>query len=150
MTDLYIYEDDEDCFVVRKTGETSDTSFSGEVVEVKYGNFYQVGHISKAWSKAEFDPYNPNSHPRAKLIHAWADGAEIEYYDPDLKKWYDACTPSWDAAVEYRIKQVPKFETVNFVQWFDGENLFWLKEGVEPKTPSRKVKDSVMTLEIEK
>jgi hypothetical protein len=43
-------------------------------------------------------------HEHAELIHAWADGAEIEYLDSD-NCWYDTDSPSWDNARAYRIKR---------------------------------------------
>lgn len=78
-------------------------------------------------------------HKHAELIYAWADGAEIQYFDTD--EWYDAPFPSWDRSV-YRIKPAPKTDIVferkveaiaglDFVSWtnshsnlkliFDGE-----------------------------
>lgn len=155
MTNLYIYDDGYDCFVVRKTDSTNSTSFAGEVVEVRYGETYDVGQKHTHWAVASFKPLPLQSklpHVHAELIHAWADGAEIEYYNSYVNEWLDAERPSWDPSAQYRIKpekKEPEFETVNFVQWFDGENLFWLKEGVKPKFPSRRVKDSSMLLEIE-
>lgn len=44
-------------------------------------------------------------HKHAELIKAWADGAEIEYFDPDAERWVKAIFPSWSTAVKYRIKQ---------------------------------------------
>lgn len=54
----------------------------------------------------------------AALIHAWADGAEIEFKDTD-GDWSDCAphnTPYWDADTEYRIK--PKTKTVKFRNWY--------------------------------
>ena len=49
----------------------------------------------------------------AALIHAWADGAEIEYFNKDSLEWMKVVgnNPSWFDDTEYRIK--PKKTTVN-------------------------------------
>lgn len=44
-------------------------------------------------------------HKHAKLIHAWADGAEIEYYSSILQEWRATQKPVWDLNTQYRIKQ---------------------------------------------
>lgn len=43
-------------------------------------------------------------HKHAALIHAWADGAEIEIYRGDVTRWVMAYQPRWDSAYTYRIK----------------------------------------------
>lgn len=41
----------------------------------------------------------------SELIKAWADGADIEWYDPITEKWIPtSCTPSWRKDFNYRIK----------------------------------------------
>lgn len=48
-------------------------------------------------------------HVHAELIKAWADGAQIQYYDHDLG-WSDLMRPSWhheirlSSLLKYRIK----------------------------------------------
>lgn len=48
-------------------------------------------------------------HKHADLIHAWADGAEIEWRSKQYtsKKWYPNNSPNWDDDDEYRLKQKP-------------------------------------------
>lgn len=46
-------------------------------------------------------------HKHAKLIKAWADGAEIEYQRGFRVEWYTTETPSWVHYWEYRIKAQP-------------------------------------------
>jgi hypothetical protein len=41
----------------------------------------------------------------ADLIHAWADGAEIQVLSG---KWLDIYCPTWEADAKYRIKPQPK------------------------------------------
>ncbi len=43
-------------------------------------------------------------HKHADLIHAWADGAEIEYFDIAFNQWIGTTRPTWGDDVEYRIK----------------------------------------------
>jgi len=42
-------------------------------------------------------------HKHADLIHAWADGAQIQYYR-GVGNWEDADPPLWNGSGEYRIK----------------------------------------------
>ena len=41
-------------------------------------------------------------HKHADLIHAWAEGAQIQYWDTTI--WLDANAPSWAEHLAYRIK----------------------------------------------
>jgi len=53
----------------------------------------------------------PQKH--AALIHAWADGAEIEYREyPDSGNWHVRDNPSWAGTGAYRIKPEPKPDVV--------------------------------------
>jgi len=45
-------------------------------------------------------------HKHADLIHAWAEGAEIELYD--LGRWQETRTPSFCLGMDYRIKPTPE------------------------------------------
>jgi hypothetical protein len=45
-------------------------------------------------------------HKHADLIHAWADGAKIQWRDDD--RWSDVRIPNWLGDCEYRIKPEPK------------------------------------------
>ena len=53
-------------------------------------------------------------HKHADLIHAWAEGAEIQWKFNN--EWID-CDPEWDDCEEYRIK--PKTKTVRFRNYLD-------------------------------
>ena len=52
-------------------------------------------------------------HKHAELIKAWADGAEIEFYDHRTQKWWGQDSPDWTYA-EYRIKPEPKPDLVMY------------------------------------
>ena len=43
-------------------------------------------------------------HKHAKLIKAWADGAEIEYQSLGGGTWHKASTPTWGEGFEFRVK----------------------------------------------
>lgn len=43
-------------------------------------------------------------HKHAALIHAWADGAEIEYRPAGGTGWTEMPTPQWSLIGDYRIK----------------------------------------------
>jgi hypothetical protein len=56
-------------------------------------------------------------HKHAELIHAWADGAEIQYRHWG-SAWKDCTTPSWDKNWEYRIKPEEKKPVVRWLWAF--------------------------------
>ena len=56
-------------------------------------------------------------HKHAKLIKAWADGAEIEFFDTRFEehRWkLCGAPPLWDENFEYRIKPEPKPDHVYY------------------------------------
>ena len=53
-------------------------------------------------------------HKHAELIKAWADGAEIQYYDYQ-EGWINQEFPQWYVDTEYRIKPEPKPDVVDFI-----------------------------------
>ena len=40
----------------------------------------------------------------ADMIKAWADGYEIEAFNPEHQAWVETPTPGWFEDIEYRIK----------------------------------------------
>jgi hypothetical protein len=50
-------------------------------------------------------------HKHAKFIKAWADGAEIEYFD---EEWSPASSPSWCLKTQYRIKPEEKINNFKY------------------------------------
>jgi hypothetical protein len=55
-------------------------------------------------------------HKHADLIHAWADGAQIQWRDPkDDERWSDIKIPNWLEDCEYRIKPEPKPDVVKYL-----------------------------------
>jgi len=49
-----------------------------------------------------------SKHKWAKEIHAWADGAEIEFYHSSYARWVEApSNPDWSGSIKYRIKPQP-------------------------------------------
>ena len=53
---------------------------------------------------------NTKRHKHADLIHAWADGAEIEIFN--CGKWVVVQHPTFSGSLEYRIKPTPKPDVV--------------------------------------
>ncbi len=51
-------------------------------------------------------------HKHADLIHAWAEGAEIEICN--FGRWQDTKTPSFCLDMDYRIKPTPKPDRVRY------------------------------------
>lgn len=53
-------------------------------------------------------------HKHAELIKAWADGAEIEWFDGD--EWKEIYEPAWSPLTNYRIKPEPKPDVVMYAR----------------------------------
>ena len=51
-------------------------------------------------------------HKHADAIIAWANGAEIEYFDGPCYEWLVDSRPSWHTNIEFRIKPEPKPDIV--------------------------------------
>ena len=66
------------------------------------------------------------------VLEAYKRGEKIECRWNNGESWSACVISSWDFAnCEYRIaKPAPK--KVKLEAWFDGENFFYLKEGVKP------------------
>ncbi len=57
-----------------------------------------------------------SKHVHAELIKAWADGAEIEFYDWESKDWFPNKYPSWGVNSVYRIKpKLPAYQVRFFI-----------------------------------
>lgn len=68
-------------------------------------------------------------HKHAELIHAWADGAKIQYLFRATGKWLDCIAhPVWDVNVDYRIKPEPKPDVVLYFYW-QSSGVYELCEG---------------------
>ena len=61
-------------------------------------------------------------HIHAEFIHAWADGATIQYLNY-FGKWEDCGTnlPAWDEDTMYRIKPEPEPDVVWNYNAFEGQ-----------------------------
>ena len=46
-------------------------------------------------------------HKHADLICAWANGAQIQYYDSVMCRWVDHINPLWNEETKFRIKPEP-------------------------------------------
>jgi hypothetical protein len=72
-------------------------------------------------------------HKHADLIHAWADGAEIECKNGNDGCWYEwnsSFSPPWHPHSEYRIKPEEKKPVVRWL-WADkNESIYWLPSQV--------------------
>ena len=81
------YSVDGDAFMTWKGGETGSYS-----IELVIPAKMLVKKIQK----------RPRKH--SELIKAWADGADIEWYDQVTKKWESISGPPWWEDAKYRIK----------------------------------------------
>lgn len=86
------YNVDADSFIVWTGDETGD---------------YAIKEVIPAKTIRHQVPQKPRKH--SELIKAWADGAEIEGYEPGTGKWIPISTPSWRKDADYRIKTTREF-----------------------------------------
>lgn len=80
-------------------------------------------------------------HKWAKEIKAWADGAEIEYFDDDINEWRNCTSHTlWYEDDTYRIKPQPKepqylyvyygkLETGNKGYFFEKQRIPYIESG---------------------
>ena len=64
-------------------------------------------------------------HKHADLIHAWADGAEIQWKSKDDGKWIDSDLPDWVPEYEYRIKPEEKKPVVRWLWAYQCNSKAW-------------------------
>jgi len=55
-------------------------------------------------------------HKHADLIHAWADGAQIQCKSHENDKWEDVRNPAWGECFLYRVKPEPKPDIVMYFE----------------------------------
>ena len=78
-------------------------------------------------------------HKHADLIHAWADGAQIEWQDINGDWCSISETPAWSIETVYRIKLEPKpdlklyFEIAKYTSEKDKPFLFLHRECMNPE-----------------
>ncbi|HET8686971.1 MAG TPA: hypothetical protein VFM18_09950 [Methanosarcina sp.] len=66
---------------------------------------------------------NKQRHKHADLIIAWANCAEIEYFDGDDNQWWTIASPSWHLGFKFRIKP-KKVEKWQWVAKYCGRPLY--------------------------
>lgn len=54
-------------------------------------------------------------HKHKDLIIAWANGAEIEFFNTVFERWDCTEHPSWNKGTKYRIKPEPKPDVVKYM-----------------------------------
>lgn len=47
------------------------------------------------------------------VIEAFSKGREVEYYNEDLKQWFEISYPTFTGNVKYRVKPEPKYRPFN-------------------------------------
>jgi len=84
-----------------------------------------------------------NRHRHADLIHAWAEGAEIEHRilslgdDKKEGQWVNTKCPDWRLTMEYRIKPEKKPDVVKYFNAaYVGETIKYFGRDLEHKSES--------------
>ena len=68
-------------------------------------------------------------HKHAKVIKAWANGAKIQWWNEEHRKWFDLDDSrpfSWDESIVYSIKPEEKKPVVRWLWAIDKGNGFEL------------------------
>jgi len=88
-------------------------------------------------------------HKHADLIHAWAEGAEIEYYSLDDGCWRPTPTsgPLWQDGTKYRIK--PKTKIIRFRNYISCSGNIYVASDSEQIGQDHKWLGDWQELEIE-
>jgi hypothetical protein len=64
-------------------------------------------------------------HKHADLIHAWAEGAEIQILNKRDGLWHVIAWPDWDDCCEYRIKPEKKPDDVGYIGVYIASDGAW-------------------------
>jgi hypothetical protein len=64
-------------------------------------------------------------HKHADLIHAWADGKQIQHRLPSYDVWVDVNNPAWSDPWEYRIKPEEKKPVVRWLWAYKNQVGVW-------------------------
>lgn len=84
-----------------------------------------------------------------EVLQAFENGDAIEIKPNGYHSWVVTDDPKWDFVnCKYRIAPKPK-KQVQVHAWFDGENFFYLKEGVKPKFESKRIQFQDKIIEVE-
>lgn len=87
-------------------------------------------------------------HKHAELIHAWANGARIEFREPGkVREWTEIDTPGWVSTCEYRIKPDPQYPETTM----SGADLLaeWRGGHAERASDLRRVANAAIRYEID-
>ena len=99
-----------------------------QIIVAEYDYDYDCIIVEKI-PEQEQSIQNQKRHKHADLIHAWAEGAEIQYHDP-FTGWEDIEEPGFYENDEYRIK--PKTETVRFRNYLTEGNMVDVVSNKDP------------------
>jgi len=97
-------------------------------------------------------------HKHAELIKAWADGAEIQYWNGSIEQWKDGDREemSWYEDYQYRIKPEPEPEPEpvkkTMYLYFVGTNeqKFWISDEPPETYVYRTISQYIGSIEVTK
>jgi hypothetical protein len=63
------------------------------------------------------------------MIHVWAEGKEIQWWDEDKGCWVDTARPLWFDNEKYRVKQSNRHPNADIIHaWAEGQPVqYWSK-----------------------
>ncbi len=98
--------------IFEKVGSTPDViykqvpikAYSADLEKFSFMVWKSVDSTEESWEYRIKEVISKKGRPHADIIKAWADGADIEWYDPGTKKWTPISGPTWREDNKYRIK----------------------------------------------
>lgn len=97
--------------IFEKVGSTPDVlhkqvpikAYSADLEKFSFMVWKSVDSTEESWEYRIKEVISKKGRPHADLIKAWADGAEIEWYDPMTNGWKCIVYPTWREDTKYRI-----------------------------------------------
>ena len=98
--------------IFEKVGSTPDViykqypikAYSADLEKFSFMVWKSVDTAEESWEYRIKEVISKKGRPHADIIKAWADGAEIEWYDPMTNGWKFIVYPTWREDTKYRIK----------------------------------------------
>lgn len=98
--------------IFEKVGSTPDVihkqvpikAYSADLEKFSFMVWKSVDSTEESWEYRIKEVISKKGRPHADLIKVWADGADIEFFNPITEKWEFVSHPSWRKDDNYRIK----------------------------------------------
>lgn len=100
--------------IFEKVGSTPDVlhkqvpikAYSADLEKFSFMVWKSVDSTEESWEYRIKEVISKKGRPHADLIKVWADGADIEFFNPITEKWEFCSDPLWREDVQYRLKTI--------------------------------------------